>query len=90
MSGHFLLADEQMESLQPFFPKSRSKPRVDNRRVLSRIIYIQKNGWQWKDTPVVHGPPKTLYNRLVRWLRMGGGARIFAERAQPGPVGELL
>ncbi|TDX22563.1 hypothetical protein EV657_1291 [Rhodovulum visakhapatnamense] len=34
MSGHFWLTDEQMDRLQPFFPKSRGKPRVDDRRVL--------------------------------------------------------
>ena len=45
MSGHFWLTDEQMERLQPFFPKSRGKPRVDDRRVLSGIIYIKKNGY---------------------------------------------
>lgn len=49
MSGHFWLTDEQMERLRPFFPKSRGKPRVDDRRVLSGIIYIKKNGLQWKD-----------------------------------------
>ena len=77
MSGHFWLTDEQMERLQPFFPKSRGKPRVDDRRVLSGIIYIKKNGLQWKDAPSVYGPPKTLYNRFVRWSRMGVFARIF-------------
>lgn len=44
MSGHFWLTDEQMKRLRPFFPKSRSKPGVDDRRVLSGIIYIKKNG----------------------------------------------
>lgn len=90
MSGHFWLSDAQMERLRPFFPKSRGKARVDDRRVLSGIIYVQKNGLQWKDAPVVYGPPKTLYNRFVRWSRMGVFARIFAELAQPGPDGETI
>lgn len=47
MSGHFWLTDAQMERLRPFFPKSRGKPPVDDRRVLSGIIYIKKNGLQW-------------------------------------------
>ncbi|TWC97592.1 hypothetical protein FB595_1341, partial [Sphingobium sp. AEW010] len=33
MSDLFWLTDEQMERLRPFFPKSHSKPRVDDRRV---------------------------------------------------------
>lgn len=41
MSGHFWLTEAQMERLRPFFPKSRGRPRVDDRRVLSGIIYIQ-------------------------------------------------
>jgi transposase len=90
MSGHFWLTDEQLERLRPFFPKSRGKPRVDDRRVLSGIIYINKNGLQWKDAPSLYGPPKTLYNRFVRWSRMGVFARIIMELAQPGPDGEVI
>ncbi len=35
MTELFLLTDEQMAKLTPYFPKSSSKPRVDDRRVLS-------------------------------------------------------
>ena len=38
------LSDEQMARLAPFFPKSHGKPRVDDRRVLSGIIFINRNG----------------------------------------------
>jgi len=85
---HFWLTDEQMERLRPDIPKSRGKPRVDDRRGLSGIIYIKKNGLQWKDAPSVYGPHKTLYNRFVRWSRMGVLARILVELAQPGPAGD--
>lgn len=71
MSEYFWLTEAQMDRLRPFFPRSRGKPRVDDRRVLSGIIYVKKNGLQWKDAPGVYGPPKTLYNRFVRWSRMG-------------------
>ena len=73
-----------MERLRPFFPKSRGKPRVDDRRVLNG------NGLQWKDAPWAYGPPKMLYNRFVRWSRMGVFARIFIELVQPGPDGEMI
>lgn len=38
MSNLFWLTDEQMERLQPFFPKSHGRPRVDDqrRRLISR------------------------------------------------------
>lgn len=35
MSELYWLTDAQMDRLRPFFPKSRGKPRVDDRRVLS-------------------------------------------------------
>lgn len=44
MSDLFWLCEAQVERLRPFFPKSRGKARVDDRRVLSGIIYIQRNG----------------------------------------------
>ncbi|MFT5615926.1 MAG: hypothetical protein ACI8Q6_003218, partial [Granulosicoccus sp.] len=31
-----------MSRLTPFFPKSHGKPRVDDRRVLSGIIFINR------------------------------------------------
>ena len=44
MDELFWLTDAQIERLRPFFPKSRGRPRVDDRRVLSGIIFIQRNG----------------------------------------------
>ena len=63
---------------------------MDDRRVLSGIIYVKKNGLQWKDAPGVYGPPKTLYNRFVRWSRLGVFARIFVELACLGPDGDVI
>ena len=44
MSEQFWLSDEQVESLAPYLPRSRGKARVDDRRVLSGIIHVQRNG----------------------------------------------
>ncbi|WP_085979701.1 IS5 family transposase [Roseobacter sp. SK209-2-6] len=77
MSNLFWLTDEQMARLRPYFPKSHGKPRVDDRRVLSGIIFINRNGLRWSDAPREYGPPKTLYNRWKRWSDMGVFARIM-------------
>jgi transposase len=77
MSNLFWLTDEQMDRLRPFFPKSHGKPRVDDRRVLSGIIFINRNGLRWCDAPREYGPPKTLYNRWKRWGEMGVFARMM-------------
>ena len=71
MSDLFWLTDEQMARLQPFFPKSHGRPRVDDSRVLSGIIFINRNGLRWRDAPREYGPAKTLYNRWKRWSDKG-------------------
>ena len=55
MSDLFWLTDEQMERLRPFFPKSHGKARVDDRRVLSGIIFVNRNGLRWRDAPKDYG-----------------------------------
>jgi transposase len=58
----------------PFLPLLRGRARVDDRRVLSGIICVIRNGLMRRDAPAAHSPHKTLYNRFVRWSRMGGAA----------------
>ncbi len=77
MSNLFWLSDEHMARLEPFFPKSHGKPRVDDRRVLSGIVFINRNGLRWSDAPKQYGPYKTLYNRWKRWSNMGIFARMM-------------
>ncbi|SEJ72615.1 Transposase [Sphingobium sp. AP50] len=71
MSDLYWLTDEQMARLQPFFPKSHGRPRVDDRRVLSGIIFVNRDGLRWRDAPSAYGPAKTLYNRWKRWGEKG-------------------
>ena len=71
MSDLYWLTDEQMARLQPYFPKSHGKPRVDDRRVLSGIVFVNRNGLRWCDAPSAYGPHKTLYNRWKRWGERG-------------------
>jgi putative transposase len=84
MTEPFLLTESQMARISPFFPLSHGVPRVDDRRVLSGIIYVLRNGLMWRDAPVSYGPHKTIYNRFVRWSRMGVFGRILAELAKGG------
>ena len=59
-------------------------------RVLSGIIYIQRNGLRWKDAPRDYGPHKTLYNRWKRWSRMGVFATIMTELAAQAQQVEMV
>ena len=67
-----------MARLAPFFSKSHGKPRVDDRRVLSGIIFINRNGLRWRYAPAAYGSHKTLYNRWKRWSEKGIFARMIA------------
>ena len=84
MSNLFWLTEAQMDRLRPFFPKSHGRPRVDDRRVLSGIIFINRNGLRWRDAPKDYGPHKTIYNRFIRWSRLGVFNRIFAALSAKG------
>ncbi|WP_155986291.1 IS5 family transposase [Novosphingobium resinovorum] len=83
MSDLYWLTDEQMARLEPYFPKSHGKPRVDDRRVLSGIIFVNRNGLRWRDAPKDYGPHKTLYNRWKRWGDKGVFLRIMEGLAAP-------
>jgi transposase len=85
MSGLFLLSEAQVARIARHFPLAHGVPRVDDRRVISGIVYVIKHGLQWKDAPKGYGPHKTLYNRFIRWSRMGVFDRIFAGLASEGP-----
>ena len=75
MSDLFWLTYAQIARLAPFFSKSHGKPRADDRRVLSGIIFINLNGLRWRDASAAYGPHKTLYSRWKRWSDKG----IFAK-----------
>lgn len=66
-----------MKQITPYFPLAHGVPRVDDRRILSGIVYVIRNRLQWKDAPKGYGPHKTLYNRFIRWSRLGVFDRIF-------------
>ncbi len=84
MSDVWLLSEAQMRRIEPYFPLSHGIPRVDDRRIVSGIIFVIRNGLRWRDAPAAYGPHKTIYNRFIRWSRLGVFNRIFAELAAKG------
>jgi putative transposase len=77
MTEMILLSETQMARISPFFPLSQGIPRVDDRRVISGIIFVIRNGLRWRDVPPSYGPHKTIYNRFIRWSELGVFGRIF-------------
>ena len=92
MTELFWLTEAQFARLEVFLPKdTRGVPRVDDRRVISGIVHVLKSGCRWKDAPGDYGPPKTLYNRFVRWRAKGVWQEAFAALAAAGgPPSEVL
>jgi len=91
MSDQFWLGEEQLARISGFFPLSHGVPRVDDRKVVSGIIHVIRNGLRWRDAPAAYGPHKTLYNRFIRWSRMGVFDRIFSALvAEGGPPDRLM
>jgi len=90
MSDQYWLSEAQLERIKPYFPRSHGRPRVDDRRVISGIVHVIRNGLRWRDAPEVYGPHKTLYNRFMRWSRRGVFCRIFESLVCEGPKPERL
>ena len=91
MRDLFWLSQDQLAKIEPCFPLSHGVPRVDDRRVVSGIIFVIKNGLRWRDAPSEYGPHKTLYNRFIRWSRLGVFDRIFSSLvAQEGEPETLM
>jgi len=83
MTGTFWLTEEQFNKIRALLPnKPRGVPRVDDRRVLSGIIFCLQRGYRWSDVPPEYGPAKTLYNRYKRWSEAGVFERIFETLAR--------
>jgi transposase len=90
MGDLFLLSARQMARISPYFPLSHGVPRVDDRRVVSGVVYVIRHGLQWRDAPKGYGPHKTLYNRFIRRSRLGVFDCIFAGLAGEGAKPERI
>ncbi|WP_086639071.1 transposase [Acetobacter okinawensis] len=66
VSDVFLLPEHQMERIEPFYPLAHGEPRVDDRCVLRRVVYVFRNGPQWKNAPQACGSHKALYNYFIQ------------------------
>lgn len=77
-----------MARVSPYFPPVHSVPRVDDRWVVSGIVYLIRSGLKCKDAPKAHGSRRTLYNRFMRRSRVEAFGRTFAALAGEGPKAE--
>lgn len=90
MSNLYWLSEQQLSKIEPYFPLAHGIARVDDRRVVSGIILVIRNGLRWRDAPSDYGPHKTLYNRFIRWSRLGVFNNIFSALAAQGENPDTL
>jgi transposase len=74
----YWLSDEEWQRIEPLLPRGRrGARRVDDRRVISGILYMLRSGARWRDCPPEYGPYTTIYNRFNRWSRQGIWLAMF-------------
>lgn len=79
----YLLSDVEWARIEPLLPKGRrGARRVDDRRVISGIVYMLRSGARWRDCPTAYGPYTTVYNRFNRWSKQGVWEAIFRVLSQ--------
>lgn len=50
VSDLFMLSKAQMRRIESYFVLSHAIPRIDDRRILIGIIFVNRNGLRWRDT----------------------------------------
>jgi putative transposase len=81
MDRLFWLSTSQFKRIKPYFPLSHGVPSVDDMRVVSGIIYVIRNGLQWKDAPGNTDRTRRCITVSSAWSGLGIFNRIFAELA---------
>ena len=69
MSDQFWLTKAQLKRIEPFFPRTRGIPRVDDRRVVSGIVHVIRNGLRSTLYRQRH-KGKNMFARLKDWRRI--------------------
>jgi hypothetical protein len=57
---------------------------------VSGNILVIRDGLRWCDAPAAYGLHETIYNRFIRWGRLGGFNRIFAALIDALPRAKTL
>ncbi|RTL78621.1 MAG: transposase [Hyphomicrobiales bacterium] len=73
MGDLFFLSAAQMARISHHFPLSHGVPRVDDRRVVSGIVYVSKHSLQWKNAPSrLLKTPRSAGIDVILRFRQGG------------------
>jgi len=76
--ARFDLTDFERSVIEPLLPnKPCGVPRIDDRRVLSSIIWRLRTGAPWADIPSRYWPHTPCVNSFNRWRKAGVWDKLF-------------
>ncbi len=90
LSEVWMLSEAQMRRITPYSRCRTAFPRVDDRRIVSGIISVTRNGLRWRDATAGYSPHTTIFDQFIRCGRLGVFNRIFADLAAKGDKPDQL
>jgi len=69
MSDLWMLSEAQMRRIEPYFPLSHGIPRVDDRRIVSGIIFVIRNANSIQFNSITHYGGITVTRTLFTYYR---------------------
>jgi len=79
------LSEAEWRLLKDFLPAERgrkSRPALDNRRIVNGILWRIRTGAPWRDLPEKYGKWMTVYQRFRRWSEAGIWEAVATTLAQ--------
>ena len=74
------LRDDQWERIKDSLPGKAGDPgrtAVDNRRFISAVMWVARNGAVWRALPAAYGKWSSTHKRFMRWAKAGVWQMIF-------------
>ena len=71
--------------IRKFLPARKHKNSLDDRVVISAILYIARHGLAWRQLPGIFGNWASVYSKFRRWSKAGIIKKIFEELARKLP-----
>lgn len=72
-----LISRKLFNRIRRHLPPQKSRKRVNDRKVISAIIWVILSGAAWRQIPKFYGKWTTIYSRFKRWSKAGIFDKIF-------------
>ena len=78
------LNENQYLRIEKLLPTQRGNVKINNRHLLSALIYRCENGCAWRALPESFGSWHVIYVRLNRWAKSGVLEQVYAALTAEG------